>query len=39
MSVSSCIPVYSAGLSECFEVDGCWKKVAVCAGEVAREIK
>ena len=28
-----------AGLSECFEVDGCWKKVAVCAGEVARKIK
>ena len=28
-----------AGLSECFEVDGCWKKVAVCAGEVSRKLK
>ena len=27
------------GLSECFEVDGSWKKVGICAGEVPREIK
>ena len=27
------------GLSECFEVDGCWKKVVVCAEEASRKIK
>ena len=26
-------------LSECFEVDGCWKKVAICAEGAPREIK
>ena len=30
---------YHTGLSECFEVDGCRKKVAVCVVEAPRDVK